>query len=185
MNSRMSLKGRRWRRVAAVVAGWVALRLVVVVVFRRRNRPALGAIRRFNRRWLNPVMLRFAGGPHWYAARLEHVGRRSGRMYMTPVVAKPIRDGFAVPLPYGVDVDWLRNVEAAGQAWLDVRGECYLVRDPRVVPTAEIAAQLPPQYRYVSRLHGITEWLVLTSGGVDGAAARPEPAPGGRSRHDG
>ena len=180
-----SLRGRRWRRGAAVVAGWVVLRLVVVVVFRRRNRPALGAIRRFNRRWLNPVMLRFAGRPHWYAARLEHVGRRSGRMYETPVVAKPIRDGFAVPLPYGVDVDWLRNVEAVGQAWLDVRGECYLVRDPRVVPAAEIAAQLSPLYRYTSRLCGITEWLVLTSAGFDGAAARAEPTSGGRSHHDG
>lgn len=184
MGSRVSPRGRAWRRVAAVVAGWVVLRLVVVVVFRRRNPSALDAIRRFNRRWLNPVMLRYAGGPHWYAARLEHVGRRSGHMYETPVVAKPIRDGFAVPLPYGVDVDWLRNVQVAGQAWLDVRGECYLVRDPRVVPTAEIAAQLPPQYRFVSRLYGITEWLVLTSGGLGGAAVRAEPT-GAPSRRDG
>lgn len=165
MDSGVLRSGRRWRWVAAVVAGWVVARLVVVVVFRSRNRQALGALRRFNRRWLNPVMLRFAGGPHWYAARLEHVGRRSGRMYETPVVAKPVPGGFAVPLPYGEDVDWLRNVKAAGRTWLDVRGECFVVRDPRVVPTAEIAAQLSPPYRYVSRLYGITEWLVLTADG--------------------
>ena len=36
----------------------------------------------------------------------------------------------AVPLPYGRRVDWLRNVKAAGRAWLQVHGERYRVADP-------------------------------------------------------
>ena len=77
----------------------------------RRNR----RIRRFNRAILNPLMLRVADRFHGtYPAVVHHVGRRSGRRYRTPVVAQPIRGGFVIPLPYGTDTDWCRNVRAAG-----------------------------------------------------------------------
>jgi deazaflavin-dependent oxidoreductase (nitroreductase family) len=122
------------------------------------------AVRRFNRRWLNPVMLRMAGRPNWYAARLEHVGRRSGRLYATPVVAKPVTGGYAVPLPYGRNVDWLRNLEAGGRARLQVGGQRYRVANPRIVPLAEIETQLPVFYRRTSGRRMIPEWLVLTAG---------------------
>ena len=109
-------------------------------------------------------MLRMAGRPNWYAARLEHVGRRSGRLYATPVVAKPVTGGYAVPLPYGRHVDWLRNLEAAGRARLQVDGQLYRVANPRIVPLAEIETQLPAFYRRTSRRRMIPEWLVLTAG---------------------
>ena len=72
---------RRSRRVRQAVV-WVpavcgVLRGVVPRLL--GNERGRDAVRRFNRRWLNPVMLRMAGRPNWYAARLEHVGRRSGR----------------------------------------------------------------------------------------------------------
>jgi hypothetical protein len=57
----------------------VVVRIVTVTVFRTQNQVVLARVRRFNRRWLNPVMLRMAGRRHWYSARLEHVGRRSGK----------------------------------------------------------------------------------------------------------
>ena len=109
-------------------------------------------------------MLRMAGRPNWYAARLEHVGRRSGRLYATPVVAKPVTGGYAVPLPYGRHVDWLRNLEAAGRARLQVDGQRYRVANPRIVPLAEIETQLPVFYRRTPRRRMIPEWLVLTAG---------------------
>ena len=167
------LQSRRFPRwVVWALAVYGILRWVVPKLFgRQRGRDA---VRRFNRRWLNPAMLRMAGRPHWYAARLEHLGRRSGRVYVTPVVAKPVAGGFAVPLPYGRRVDWLRNVEAAGRAWLQVDGERYRVADPRIVPLAEIESRLPAFYRRSSRRSMIPEWLVLTAE-LD-AAARPPSA---------
>jgi len=123
-------------------------------------------------------MLRMAGRPNWYAARLEHVGRRSGRTYATPVVAKPVTDGYAVPLRYGRNVDWLRNLEAAGRARLQVDGQRYRVANPRIVPLAEIEAQLLVFYRRTSGRRMIPEWLVLTAG-PDAAAPPPSgPKPG-------
>lgn len=46
-------------------------------------------------------------------ASLQHIGRRSGQEYVTPVLAVPFGDGFVVPLAYGRSVDWFRNVMVA------------------------------------------------------------------------
>ena len=85
-------------------------------------------------------MLHLAGRPHWYAARLEHVGRRSGKRYATPVVALPVDGGFAIPLPYGPDVDWRRNLQAAGSGILQVNGVRHPIRDPRIVAADDLPA---------------------------------------------
>ncbi len=45
---------------------------------------------------------------------IVHRGRRSGREYRTPVEVFQARDGFIVALTYGVDTDWLRNIQPAG-----------------------------------------------------------------------
>src|SRR5581483_3016652 len=65
---------------------------------------------RFNKHTLNPTTLKSAGHRTSIYAAVKHVGRRSGRIYTTPVVAKPLGDGFVIPLPYEASVDWCRNV---------------------------------------------------------------------------
>src|SRR3954452_3417920 len=47
-------------------------------------------------------------------ALVRHVGRRSGRAYATPLVVARVAGGFVVELTYGPDVDWYRNITAAG-----------------------------------------------------------------------
>ena len=126
------------------------------------------AIRTFNKKILNPVMLLAAGRRHWYAAKLHHLGRRSGRPYTTPVVAEPVPDGFVVPLPYGSGVDWLRNVRAAGEAVIDLHGIPYAVDQPQVVPAAEVLPMVRPSRRRVWRRLGIESFLRLRAmGGRD------------------
>ena len=123
------------------------------------------AIRRFNKRTLNPLMLHLAGRRHWYAARLEHVGRRSGRSYATPVVARPVPGGFAIPLAYGRDVDWHRNLAAAGHGVLAVHSKRYTITAPRTVLSAEVTGTLPPYWRRM--LHGVAEYLVVRAEPAD------------------
>ena len=164
--------GGRWRRrLLWVVGGWVTLRVTMTLVFRMQNPRVIDAVRGFNKRVLNPAMLRLAGHRHWYAARLEHVGRRSGRAYSTPVVAQRVEEGFAIPLPYGTDVDWLRNLLAAGKAVLEVDGVRHAVSDPRVVDTAELLGELTWVYRFVSRQYAIRHWVVVTEVTAPAAAA--------------
>lgn len=125
------------------------------------------AVRRFNKRILNPAMLLLAGRRHWYAAALHHVGRRSGRTYDTPVVAEPVGDGFVVPLPYGTDVDWLRNVRAAGRATIDTHGRHYEVDQPRVIGAGQALPLVRPSRRRVwQRLHIDNYLLVHVTGGT-------------------
>lgn len=107
------------------------------------------------------------------------MGRRSGRSYATPVVARAVPGGFAVPLPYGTGVDWVRNLRASGHGWLQTGGVRCPVSDPRIVPTDELAADLDPLWRRIARLYAIRAWLVLTAGPpapdprADGAARQP------------
>nr|WP_086859770.1 nitroreductase family deazaflavin-dependent oxidoreductase [Amycolatopsis lexingtonensis] len=108
-------------------------------------------------------MLRLAGRKHWYASAIEHTGRRSGRRYTTPIVAARTPDGgFIVPLPYGTEVDWLRNVLTAGTATVRSRGVTYQVTDPRIVDTDAAFAQIAPKYARAWRRFGISRYLKLS-----------------------
>ncbi len=129
-----------------------------------RSRSAKDVVRQFNKHVLNPVMLVLAGHKHWYASAIEHVGRRSGRRYTTPVVAGRTPDGFVVPLPYGTEVDWLRNVLAAGTATLRSRGVTYQVTALRIVDADAAFAQVAPVYAQAWCRFGITRYLKLTIG---------------------
>ena len=90
-------------------------------------------VRRFNRRWFNPLVLHLAGRSPWPVVRLEHRGRRSGALRATPVLAWPVAGGFLVPMPYGTDVDWAKNLRHAGGGVLQFHGVRYRVGRPRIV----------------------------------------------------
>ncbi|BBY90480.1 hypothetical protein MGALJ_01490 [Mycobacterium gallinarum] len=120
-----------------------------------------GVVRRFNKHALNPAMMHLAGRRHWYAAVMRHTGRRSGRHYATPVVADRVANGFIVPLPYGTDVDWLRNVQASGAAAVSVGGHTYDVVEPEIIDAATAGPQLSPRRRRVFQAFGIKRFVKL------------------------
>jgi deazaflavin-dependent oxidoreductase (nitroreductase family) len=106
-------------------------------------------------RLFNPLIMRLAG-TRWFPLYgiLEHRGRRSGRVFRTPVVARPQGDGFIVPMPWGEGTDWFRNVRAAGGCRLRWNGRVYDLRDPQVVDMAEAGATFGPFARaFASRFH--------------------------------
>ena len=123
----------------------------------------LDRVRVFNKRVLNPLMMRMAGRKYWYASVIEHTGRRSGKEYSTPVAAERVPDGFIVPLPYGVDVDWLRNVLAAGRATIRSHGRTYRVVAPRIISAESAAPQLRPERRRTYDLFGVKNFLSVKS----------------------
>lgn len=100
-------------------------------------------VRLFNREILNPITLSFAGRPHSPYAIVQHEGRKSGRIYTTPVVAREIEDGFVIPLPYGASTDWCRNVIAANGAVIAAQGDAYRVGHPEVIPPAKALEAFP------------------------------------------
>ena len=98
-------------------------------------------VARFNRRVTNPIQRLWAGYIPAFAI-LEHVGRKSGKAYRTPLNVFPTDDGFAILLTYGPNRDWLKNITAAGEAKLEHRGRTFQLADPRVVTKAEAATHV-------------------------------------------
>lgn len=116
-------------------------------------------IRAFNRIILNPLMLRFAGRQGFYAAVVRHVGRRSGRSFATPVVMVSTSDGFVMPLPYGAETDWCRNILAAGSCSVQYQGTIYQVDSPRIITAAEGLPAFPARQQRSFRLFKIRQFL--------------------------
>lgn len=108
-------------------------------------------------------MLHLAGRRHFYASVIRHRGRSSGRTYATPVVAERVGDGFVVPLPYGTEVDWLRNVAAAGTATITSDGQSFSVGAPEIVDAAEAAPWLSARRRRAFERFGIARFAHFTS----------------------
>lgn len=123
--------------------------MIVVAVLAARMASLLGpgamrAIARFNKHLTNPIQRLWA--PHLpYYAVIEHTGRKSGRSYQTPVMAFFESGKIAVMLNYGTESDWVRNVQAAGEATVIHRGRRYQLTDPQVVPAD--SPDLPPSLR--------------------------------------
>ncbi|GAA0614815.1 hypothetical protein GCM10009547_15850 [Sporichthya brevicatena] len=113
------------------------------------------------RETVNRHQLRTAGRPGARAALIRHRGRRSGRTYETPVTPTLTDDGFLIALPFGDRADWVRNVLAAGEATLVREGVEHAVRDPEVVPMADVADCFDPGDQRAHRRFGVTLALRL------------------------
>jgi len=73
---------------------------------------------------------------------LHHIGRRSGRPYVTSLSAYPLGDGFVLAVAYPF-VDWRENVLAAGKCTLTWNRKEYALERPEVIPRAEAMKAYP------------------------------------------
>jgi deazaflavin-dependent oxidoreductase (nitroreductase family) len=81
----------------------------------------------------NRLTLPLAGWLPWFGV-LEHVGRRSGVVRRTPLNVFASGEGrWVVALTYGPGVQWLRNIEAAGECRMLIRGRWLRLVEPRRV----------------------------------------------------
>lgn len=96
---------------------------------------------RFNRHVTNPIQRMWAGWAPSFGI-LEHVGRRSGKPYRTPLTVFSTDNGVAIMLTYGPDRDWLKNITAAGTATVRRHGHTFTVAQPQVVSKAEAATHV-------------------------------------------
>ena len=76
---------------------------------------------------LNRVTTRVARTRHGPFSLIRHVGRKSGRSYDTPVILVKVPEGFIAELTYGENVNWYRNVVAAGGCLVLHHGHEYRV----------------------------------------------------------
>lgn len=123
-------------------------------------------------RALNPLMRKVAGRRHVrMAAEVRHVGRTSGRAYVTPAGARIAGDVAVIPLTFGNQSDWSKNVRAAGGCSLKVNGLLYAAAEPEFLDRREaaplLAAAFGPVERASFRMLGIRQYLRLRVVPVD------------------
>ena len=70
---------------------------------------------------------------------LEHVGRKSGKRYRTPLNIFDTDDGYVILIGYGLESHWVQNVLAGGPATIHKHGKTVPVANPRLVSKAEAA----------------------------------------------
>ena len=119
---------------------------------------------------LNPLILKLAGRRHVkMAAQIRHVGRKSGRPYVTPVRARLTGDTFIIPLTFGNVSDWSRNVRAADGCEIQYDGTGYRADRPELADRRQAAPVLRAAYtpvdRAAFRVLGIRQYLLLHNAG--------------------
>jgi deazaflavin-dependent oxidoreductase (nitroreductase family) len=117
-------------------------------------------------RLLNPVIVKRAGRKNFrMAAQIKHTGRRSGRPYTTPASARLNGDVILIPLTFGNQSDWVRNIAAAGRCSIRIDGQDYEATEPQFLSRGQAGELLNPMFSPLERatfsLLGIRQFLRL------------------------
>src|SRR5688500_1123470 len=122
----------------------------------------LNRIRFLNKRIFNRITLKFAGSSYSPISIIRHVGRRSGTLHATPVIVEPLDNRFMFALPYGHNVDWYRNLLAAGRGTLIWHGKEYPVENPEPFLRTDLQS-LPFVLRWIVRITGVQHFIEMKS----------------------
>ena len=114
---------------------------------------------------LNPLTRRLAHSSFGPFSIIQHVGRRSGKHYETPIIVAPAADGFVIELTYGPDVDWYKNVLAAGGCTLIWHGNDYVIDKIEPMDTDSGRAAFPLPAHLIFRLVGLRHFVKMTGTG--------------------
>ena len=133
--------------------------LVFSIVQRLREQPL--DTRSIYKHYVNPLMLKMAGRRAVPQAIIHHVGRKSGQSRVTPVAVAPIEHGFAIPLPYGPNTDWCRNILASGKCTLQWHGATYNLVDPEIIEVSTIITEFVPFQQVMFRMLKIEQALKM------------------------
>jgi deazaflavin-dependent oxidoreductase (nitroreductase family) len=114
-------------------------------------------LRPFTTRVFNPIFRPLAGWLPGFGI-LTYTGRKTGRRYRTPINVFRRGDEYIFALTYGSDVQWVKNVVAAGGCQIRVRGRDIRLVDPEVFvdPSRRL---MPLPVRLILRLDRVTEFL--------------------------
>lgn len=111
--------------------------------------PLPRSLGRFNRWVTNPILWPILGRlPGSAFGRVVHVGRRTGRVYRTPMLAFPDGERIVFALTYGPDAQWVQNVLAAGSCDFETRRGTHHLVEPRLFQDPTCPA-IPPLIRRI------------------------------------
>lgn len=154
---------RRLMFLAATALGLV----IAARWWRQHRRVGTGFVNRTINPWLERHGL--ISGSRGELGLVEHVGRKSGIVRLTPIHPMPVADGFRVIVPVGERSEWARNVLAAGRCRILIGDRQFELEDPSL----ETPAEVPDLPRPVRALFGWLGFRYLFLRFADEAAANP------------
>jgi deazaflavin-dependent oxidoreductase (nitroreductase family) len=109
-------------------------------------------------RYINPITRPVASKLPTFGI-LTHRGRKSGHTYRTPINEFRRGDDYFFFLTYGSDVQWVKNVLAAGSCSIETRGRVVELVEPELITDPDLRPA-PPHVRFVERrIAGATQYL--------------------------
>ena len=113
---------------------------------------------KFNQRFTNHLTRHIAGWAPGFGL-VEHVGRRTGRLYETPVNVFIRQRLYVFALTYG-ESEWVKNLLAAGECAIRTRRHRVELADPERVhdPSGHLA---PIPARWILKLTNVEDFIVL------------------------
>ena len=110
---------------------------------------------------LNRVTSQVARSGHGPFSLIRHVGRKSGHSYETPVILAKAPEGFIAELTYGTNVNWYRNVVAAGGCVVVHHRVEYRVTHIEPCGAERGRGAYPAPFRLVLKAAGRNEFRLL------------------------
>jgi deazaflavin-dependent oxidoreductase (nitroreductase family) len=167
---------------------WLGIAVGGFVLWWRRH-PRFGAT--WVNRVVDPWLVRrgVVSGSKGEIGLLEHVGRKSRVLRVTPVHPVPTGEGFRIIVPLGVESQWAQNVLAAGHCRMQVNEVIHELDEPQLVmastvegvPKAAAAVMDWLGFRYLllrrfAQRPGTLETRTETEGAAGATAATPQDA---------
>jgi deazaflavin-dependent oxidoreductase (nitroreductase family) len=122
----------------------------------------LDRVRVMNKYVTNRILIHIAGKKFGHFAILRHIGRKSGTVYQTPIIAEPVEGGFVIALTYGKKVDWLSNILAKGTCSLYWKAKDYELHQPELIDCETGLNAFPSPLNRILEKAGIEYFLRLS-----------------------
>ena len=122
----------------------------------------LDRVRVMNKYATNKLMIHICGKRFGHFSILTHTGRRTGKVYRTPIIAEPMENGFVIALTYGRKVDWAANILAKGGCSLLWKNSEYSLRNPAFIDKETGLKAFPAVLRAGLRAAGVRDFLRLS-----------------------
>ncbi len=103
-------------------------------------------------------------------ALVRHVGRRSGKPYETVIMVWRTTEGFVIALTYGPNVDWYRNLQAAGGGTVFWHRRTYAVGKPEPIAASTALPAFPLLFRLILGRSGLQDFVSVKAREVRPAA---------------
>jgi deazaflavin-dependent oxidoreductase (nitroreductase family) len=120
------------------------------------GRTRMWRLRHVAKRYVNPALRPLARKLPAFGV-VTCPGRKTGRIYRTPINVFRRGEAFYFFLTYGSDAQWVKNVIAAGSCSLETRDRAVQLVEPELITDPELRPAPPPVRFIERRIAGATQ----------------------------